>query len=406
MKRLNDWAGVFMLLAALASVGTLAADDAVPRSGPSAIEVFVRAGCPHCAEAEQFLHTLQQEQPGLIINYHDVLQDPAALQRLKALAESLKLSAIRVPAIFVGGQLIIGYSKQTGTDALIREALRQAQTAANEQAPAWEGSCEAVSAQSCDGAEGSQAAPANPPPAIRVWGYELTPEQLGLPAFTLAMGLLDGFNPCSIWVLLLMISLLAPMQNRGRMLAVAGAFVAVEGIAYFVFMAAWLNLFLFIGLSRISEIAVAVIALAAAAINLKDFWHPGRGGVSLSIPASAKPGIYARMRAILSAQNLVGAMIGAVFLAVLVQIVEFMCTSGFPALYTRILTLHGLDKPSYYGYLVLYNAAYMLDDIIILAIGVITLSQHRLQENEGRWLKLLSGLVMAGLGLYLLLNPA
>ena len=215
------------------------------------------------------------------------------------------------------------------------------------------------------------------------------------------MGLLDGFNPCSMWVLILMISLLAPMGDRLRMFAVAGTFVAVEGIAYFLFMAAWLNLFLFIGWSRLSEILIAVIALVAGAINLKDFWAFG-WGVSLSIPQFAKPGIYARIRAILSANNVWAAMSAAVVLAVLVQMVELLCTSGFPALYTRILTLRDLHGAAYYGYLLLYNAAYMLDDVIVLAIGVMTLSQRRLQEREGRWLKLLSGSVMVGLGVYLL----
>jgi len=219
------------------------------------------------------------------------------------------------------------------------------------------------------------------------------------------MGLLDGFNPCSLWVLMLMISLLASMNDRMRMFAIAGTFVAVEGIVYFIFMAAWLNLFLLIGLSRFSEIAIASIALLAGLINLKDFWFSGTC-LSLSIPDSAKPGIYARIRQILQAQNLTGALLGAVLLALLVQIVEFMCTSGFPALYTRILTLQQLSAMSFYGYLLLYNLAYMLDDIIILAIGIVTLSQRRLQEKEGRWLKLISGLVMVGIGVYLILKSS
>jgi asparagine N-glycosylation enzyme membrane subunit Stt3 len=176
----------------------------------------------------------------------------------------------------------------------------------------------------------------------------------------------------------------------------------VEGIAYFLFMSAWLNLFLLIGLSRPSEIVIAVLALLAGMINLKDFVNFG-WGFSLSIPAAAKPGIYARMRRILHAENMTAALLGTIVLAVLVQIVEFMCTSGFPALFTRILTLRHLDSLTYYGYLLLYDVAYMLDDVIVLAIGVITLSQHRLQEKEGRWLKLISGVVMVGLGIYLLL---
>jgi hypothetical protein len=188
------------------------------------------------------------------------------------------------------------------------------------------------------------------------------------------------------------------------MLAVAGTFVAVQGLAYFVFIAAWLNLFLLIGLSRLSEVVIATLALLAGAIHLKDFWRFG-WGVTLSIPAAAKPGIYARMRRVLQAENLAAALFGTVLLAVLVQIVEFMCTSGFPALFTRILTLQQLDAASYYGYLLLYDLAYMLDDIAILAIGIVTLSQRRLQEREGRWLKLVSGLVMVTLGLYLLLSP-
>jgi hypothetical protein len=234
-------------------------------------------------------------------------------------------------------------------------------------------------------------------------GRTISLDDVGLPLFTIVMGLLDGLNPCSMWVLILMISLLAPLNDRKRMLAIAGTFVLIEGIAYFAFMAAWLNLFLFIGLSRASEIVLGVIAIVAGLINLKDFWAFG-WGVSLSIPDSAKPGIYARMRGILHAKNLTAALIGTVILGLLVQVVELLCTSGFPALFTRILTLRELDRASYYGYLLLYNLAYMLDDVIVLAIGVITLSKHRLQEKEGRWLKFISGLAMVLLGLYLVVG--
>ncbi len=368
------------------------------------IEVFVRNGCPHCAKAELFLQALEKEQPNLSIVIHDVAEDPSALDRLQSLAKDQGTGMVRVPAFQVGGQLIIGYSDELTTGQLIRNALAQAgirtQIPKNDAAS---GSCEAEQVVSCDAGTDNATTTAQPF-IIDFLGRKVSLDSVGLPLFTLAMGLLDGFNPCSMWVLILMISLLASMNNRLRMFAIAGTFIAVEGIAYFVFMTAWLNLFLLIGLSRISEIAIAVIALLAGLINLKDFGFYGQG-VSLSIPEKAKPGIYARIRGILQAQNIVGAMIAAVVLAILVQVVEFMCTSGFPALYTRILTLQHLSKMSYYGYLLLYNLAYMFDDLIVLTIGIITLSQRRLQEKEGRWLKLISGLVMIGLGLYLIVYP-
>jgi len=358
---------------------------------PADIEVFVREGCPHCAKAEAFLQALKREQPALNIIIHDVIKEPSALERLQLIGKNQGIRAVRVPAFQVGEQLIFGYSEEANTGQLIRNALAQTQA---QKIQNTSGSCEIKESLSCEAAR-----------HIDFFGHKLSLDEVGLPLFTLVMGLLDGFNPCSIWVLMLMISLLASMNDRVRMFAIAGTFVAVEGLVYFIFMAAWLNLFLLIGLSRFSEIIIAAIAFLAGMINLKDFWFSGRG-VSLSIPDAAKPGIYARIRQILQAKNLVGALIGAVLLAVLVQIVEFMCTSGFPALYTRILTLKQLDSMSYYGYLLLYNLAYMFDDIIILAIGIITLSQRRLQEREGRWLKLISGLVMVGIGIYLLLNSA
>ena len=368
------------------------------------IEVFVREGCPHCAKAELFLQTLQREQPQLQIRLRDINKDSTALQRLKEIAATQQNGSIRVPAFYLNNQLIVGYSDEATTGKWLRAELAQhrSKAHANKQ-PSGDvaGSCEAVESLSCT-ADNTPTSSASNDFDITLLGQRISLEYVGLPLFTIAMGLLDGFNPCSMWVLILMISLLAPMHDRMKMFAVAGAFVAVEGIAYFIFMAAWLNLFLWIGLSRASEIIIASIAILAGSINLKDFWAYG-WGVSLSIPQSAKPSIYTRIRRILQAENLLSAILGAVILAVLVQIVEFLCTSGFPALYTRILTRQDINGISYYGYLLLYNMAYMLDDIIVLSIGIITLSQRRLQKKEGRWLKLFSGLVMVGLGLYLVI---
>ncbi|WP_445366497.1 glutaredoxin family protein [Methylomonas sp. BW4-1] len=367
------------------------------------IEAFVRNGCPHCQQAEQFLAVLQGEQPGLRIVIRNISAEPTALERLQQITESRQAGPIRLPTFLVRGEYIVGYSAEADSSGLIRNALR-AGAQSTEVSDTEAGSCEVQVSESCDVPVKSQ--PVAPGPevfAVNWFGWRIGLDEVGLPAFTLAMGLLDGFNPCSMWVLILMISMLAPMNNRPRMLAVAGTFVVVEGMAYFVFMAAWLNLFLLIGLSRASELAIAGIAVLAGAINLKDFWAFGRG-ISLSIPAAAKPGIYNRIRRILQAENLAGAMLGAVVLALLVQIVELLCTSGFPGLYTRILTLRELSGWDYYGYLMLYNLAYMLDDVVVLGVGVVTLSQRRLQEKEGRWLKLLSGLAMVSLGLYLILR--
>jgi glutaredoxin len=345
---------------------------------PPDLEVFVRVGCPHCEAAKEFLAELQHERPSLRIAIHDVGEDAAARQRLVTLVAERGMTTIGVPTFLIGTELIVGFRSRETTGTEIRARLDRLS---------------------------STAAPGPTAESIQTrWFGELRVRELGLPLFTIAIGLLDGFNPCSMWVLLFMLSLLAGLANRMKMLLIAGTFVAVEGLAYFAFMAAWLNLFLLIGISRITELTLGGIGVLAGAVNIKDFWA-FRRGISLGIPESAKPGLYARIRRILQAENIAGALVGTVLLAVLVQAVELLCTAGLPALYTRILTLRQLDWLVYYGYLVLYNVAYMLDDVIVLAIGVITISHYRLQEREGRWLKLISGVVMTGLGIVLVLKP-
>jgi glutaredoxin len=342
------------------------------------LEVFVRAGCPHCETAKTFLNELQRERPSVRIELYDVSADQAALLRLKELASERGITTPGVPAFLIGADLIVGFRSADTTGKELLERLDQL-------------------------LKGSAAPPVTESIPTR-WFGEVRVRDLGLPLFTIAIGLLDGFNPCSMWVLLFMLSLLAGLADRRKMLLIAGTFVAVEGLAYFAFMAAWLNLFLLIGISRVSELTLGGIGVIAGAVNIKDFWA-FRRGVSLGIPDAAKPGLYTRMRQILQAQNIVTAIMGAALLAVLVQAVEILCTAGLPALYTRILTLQGLDRLAYYGYLVLYNVVYMLDDVVVLAIGAITISHYKLQEREGRWLKLISGLVMASLGVVLLVQP-
>ena len=374
-----------MLLFGMIGAGVLAvhaASDAVPLAPD--IEVFVREGCPACSAAKRFLDDLVRERPELRIIYHDVGQAPEAQARLQALADQRGVYALGVPAFSVRGELHIGYVSADTTGDRLRTLLdRPALSPGDPEA----------------------AAPASAPDSIDVPLLgRLRLGELGLPAITLILGLLDGLNPCAMWVLLFLLSLLVNLHDRRTMLLIGGTFVAVSGLVYFAFMAAWLNLFLLIGLSRVMQVALGGVAAVVGVINVKDGFA-FRHGPSLTIPEAAKPGLYARVRRILRAENLPGAFVGVVGLAVLVNTIELLCTAGLPAVYTHILTLQQLPWWAYYGYLGLYNMAYMLDDSIMLVLAVITLSRRKLQEAAGRWLKLVSGAVMLGLGVVLITKP-
>jgi hypothetical protein len=188
------------------------------------------------------------------------------------------------------------------------------------------------------------------------------------------------------------------------MLLVGGVFVAVSGIVYYAFLAAWLGMFLWIGLARPVRVGLGVAAIAIGAVHLKDALAPGTGP-SLHIPAPARPRIYAGVRRILSAENLPAALVAVAVLAFLVNTVELLCTAGLPAIYTRVLTLQELPGWRYYAYLGLYDLAYLFDDTLVLLLAVAALGTRRLSERAGRWLDGLSGFLLIALGALLALRP-
>lgn len=370
---------LLLLLAPSRATPTAAQWPAAPAT--PRLEVFVRADCPYCHAARAFLDRLQAEHPALRITYHEVISDAAARQRLQQLARERGVSAVGVPAFLIGDQLTIGWDDEATTGVALRRAL---------------------------GLDAARAPPGATPVPDEVDAPivgRLSATRLGLPLFTLALGLLDGFNPCAMWALLLILALLAGLRDRRRMLLIGGTFVLVGGVLYFAFMAAWLELFLLVGFSRAIQVALGAVAVGVGLVNLKDFVAFGRGP-TLGIPESAKSGIYARMRRVVTAEHLGAALLAVAGLSVMVNTVELLCTAGLPTLYTQILGARGLGRPAYYAYLALYNAAYVFDDLLILAIAVTTLSRPTLQERAGRWLKLLSGAVMLLLGLVLIFRPS
>jgi glutaredoxin len=339
-----------------------------------ALIVFVRDGCPHCAAAKSYLAELAAQRPDLRIVYRPIDHDPVAKEDLRALFRRENLGSPGVPAFLYGNQVLVGFHDAESSGPKILELI-------------------------------GPVAPKRPADQVESGMFgTLSASRLGLPLFTLALGLLDGFNPCATWVLLFLLSLLVRLQDRRRMALVAGTFVLASGAVYYAFMAAWLNVFLLVGMSATLRWLLGSVALLIGAVNVKDFFAFGQGP-SLSIPAAAKPGLYARTRAVLNAEALPASLFAVAVLAVVVNFIELMCTAGFPAIYTAVLTQQQLSPATYYAYLGLYIVGYIADDTLMVAVAVIMLGSHKLTERAGRWLKLLCGLVMLALGMVMLIRP-
>jgi glutaredoxin len=342
-----------------------------PAPGPE-LQVFVRQGCPHCAHAEAFLPELRKQRPELQVRLRPLESDPAAIDDLLRYSRQVGIQAPGVPTFVIDGQVLVGFDGPAGRGRELLDLIDRQERSTG---------------------------------LVRLGPLRaLDVNRLGLPLFTLALGLLDGFNPCAMWVLLFLLSLLVHWHDRRRMALVAGTFVLVSGVVYYAFMAAWLNVFLLLGFASWLRLLLGALALVVGSVNLLDFWREG-SRFTLSIPDSAKPGLYARMRGVMQSQALLPALTGVAALAVVVNAVELLCTAGFPAVYTAVLSQQQLSPLAHYAYLGLYILGYIADDSLMVGLAVLALSSGKLTERSGRLLKLISGVVMVVLALVLLLRP-
>lgn len=340
--------------------------------------------CPHCRESKPFIEALPDRYPWVNLHSYDITDLSSDERRFAQHLEDQVGQPIQfVPTFLFCQHLYSGFDSEETTGAFIETQLV------------------ACHAGLVAGLE--PALTADEPIRLPIIG-SVDPDDVSLPVFTVTIALLDAFNPCAFFVLLFLLSLLVHARSRSRMAIIGGIFVLFSGLIYFLFMAAWLNVFLLLGPLRVVTAVAGAVALALATINIKDYFMVGIGP-SLSIPDTTKPGLFNRMRNLTATSSFGAVAIGAATLAIVANSYELLCTTGFPLAFTRVLTLNDLPTSTYYSYLVLYNIVYVLPLLAIVGVFVWKLGSRKLGEREGRTLKLLSGMMMAGLGLVLLIVP-
>ncbi len=357
--------------------------------------LFWGYGCPHCVKEKVFLEKLQQKYPQLEIKSYEVWRNRGNAVFFVQMAEAYGIKATSVPTTFIGNfEPIVGYSNDEVTGKKIEERIKYC-----------------IEHLCIDPLTVSER-PVKKEPAFDEEGKMVTlpiigkmdTSKMALPVLTIILAGLDSFNPCAFFVLFLLLSMLVYARSRKRMLLIGGTFVFFSGFIYFLFMSAWLNIFLHAGQLKIITKIAGLVALTIAVINIKDFFF-FKKGISLSVPEKAKPKLFERMRNLLKATSLPSMMIGTIVLAIAANTYELLCTVGFPIVFTRVLTLNNLQTLHYYLYLIFYNVIYVIPLGVVVLIFAITLGSKKLTEWQGQVLKLISGLMMLGLGAVLLINP-
>ena len=359
---------------------------------------FWGQGCPHCHHEKEWLDKLAKKYDHLKIHSIEVTAHRENRELLSRVAARLEVKVSGVPFTVVGNEYFIGWLDEAFTGAAIEQAVNR------------------VSRQAAPDPVAALLPPAPQPSALAAPGKaipdkikvplvgEIETQNLSLGALTIIFGALDGFNPCAMWVLMLLIGLLLGMEDVKKRYILGTTFIAASAFVYFLFMCAWLNVFLFLGLALWVRTIIGVIALAAGFYNLREYFVNPEAACKVT-GGERRHKIFDKLSRVTQHRKFLLALAGVILLAFAVNLVELICSMGLPVVYTQILSLTPMPAWQYYAYLVLYIVIFMLDDILVFFLSMITLQAAGLSTRYKRFSNLVGGVIMLALGALLILKP-
>jgi hypothetical protein len=231
-------------------------------------------------------------------------------------------------------------------------------------------------------------------------------ESLSLPILSIVLGFIDGFNPCAMWILLFLISMMLGMENRKRMWILGLTFIFVSALTYFAFMAAWLNLILFLGSIVAIRYAIGLLGIGGGIFNIRSFFKSVKEGDGCEVVDDKKrSNIMERIRKFTREESLLLSILGISLLAISVNILELMCSAGIPAMFTSILAENDLSAGMNYFYLTLYIILFMIDDIIVFSAAMITFKLVGISTKYTKYSHLIGGILLFVIGALLIFKP-
>lgn len=368
---------------------------ALAQEKPVNVYFFYSKTCPHCAEEEVFLNKLEQQREDINILRFEVTQNRKNAVLLEDIGKRFQIDVSRVPITIVGDGYFGGWLNEETSGAGL---IRLIQDVIENNRPDAVGIVVGTTQQP------SLKMPALPEKIKLPLVGEIRTKDISLSMLAIVIGGLDGFNPCAMWVLVFLIGLLLTMKDRRRMWILIGVYLFAEAAIYFVLMAAWMNLLLFVGYVFWIRLIIALVALFAGYHNLKEYYTTKPGTCDI-VGGKRQQKIFDKLKVFIQEKRFWLAFGGMILLALVINILEGACSAGFPVIYTQILTLANLSTWQYYGYLLLYVFLYILDDLIVFFVAMFALKKVTFTGKYSHLSQLIGGILMIIMGVLLLLRP-
>ena len=337
--------------------------------------LFHSADCSHCAAEIKWLSEIEDQYSEYLNVYkYEVTYDEANSKLMDQVVSKMKLSNQSLPLTIIGDKTFNGYSDTTAS--LIENQIKEyAELESNPNEI-----------------------------KIPILG-NINMKKVSIPLVAVVLGFIDGFNPCAMWILLFLINMFFGMKDRKKAWVLGMTFLLVSGLVYFLSMLG-INFVLGIATIKWMKIAIALFILVAGILNMRKYFKIRKEEAGCTVVDSKKrKKLVTKMKKIMNSKTFFLAMLGIITLAVSVNLIELACSLGFPLIFTEILTINNIKGISRIIFLLIYIFFYMIDDMVVFAISMITVEATGITNKYNKLCTLISAIIMIAIGILLLVKP-
>jgi len=360
------------------------------------IHLFYSDTCPHCKEEKIYLDEFVKNNDVELKTY-EVTKNEENSNLLELVKQSLKCTNNYVPYTVIGEIGLTGFSENTKSQIehfvskysnenytdVVGEVIKTGKSITLEE----------------------KKEDNNNKLVLPILG-SVDAKEVSIPLVAAIIGFIDGFNPCAMWVLIFLISMLISSKDRKRMFILGLVFLLTSALIYMLFMMAWLKIMLSAMQINIIKIIIGLVALIGAFWNLKGFYNSIKKDVGCEVVNDSKrKKMISKIKKFTTEKSFILAIFGMIGLAVSVNFIEFACSAGWPVVFTEFLALNNLSNITYFVYILIYILFYLIDDIIIFAIALFTLKITGISNKYNKYSHLIGGILMLIIGLLMIFKP-
>lgn len=370
------------------------------------IYLFYSDTCPHCAKEKELLDEIMDKYDNVRLYKYEI-GDEDNSKLLDEVASLYDTTVSGVPFTVIGDKVYKGFSYENSKVKFMGTVDYYSNYGYVDRVGKYIGGIELPSYQiNDDDVEITDYIDdyANYKIEVPLLGVVET-KNLTLPVISILIGLVDGFNPCAMWVLLFLISMLIGMKDKKKMIILGTTFLLSSALVYLLFMLAWLNVATLLLKVNFVRILIGIIALVGAIFNLVGYIRHRKDNGCDVIDDKKRNRIFERIKKFTHEKNFFLAILGVILLAVSVNIVELACSAGLPVMFTQILSMNNLTIIQEILYIALYMLFFLIDDLVIFFIAVRTMQITGVSTKYGKISKLVGGILLLLIGILLIFKP-